>query len=114
MKKNNLKNLAILVAQEKVVSKKSCDFILKSLNRNNVKAFLYFYRNELQKKRAYVTTASGLSIKSMTYLKTLFKNKEIISTTDASVGAGIKISHNDFIVDYTFKGYLDYTIELLK
>src|SRR3990167_9008517 len=93
MKKNKLKNLAILFAKEKAASKKSCDFLLKSLNRRDVKIFLHFYRNELQKKRVYVTTASGLPIESMKSLKSLFKNKEIISNTNSTVGAGIMISH---------------------
>ena len=114
MKKNNLKNLAILIAKEKAVSKKSCDFILESLNRRNVKILLHFYRNEWQKKCAYVTTASGLSIESLNSLKNLFRGKEIISNTDSAVGAGIKIQQGDSIIDYTFKRYINDTIELLK
>ena len=114
MKKNNLKRLAELLAKEDTISKKAGDFILKSLNRKNVKIFLHFYENELEKKRAYVTSASKLSIESLNSLKELFKYKEIISNIDNAVGAGIKVRQADIIIDYTFKRYIDDTIELLK
>jgi len=114
MKKNNLKHLAELTAKEKTISKKTGDFILKSLNRKNVKIFLHFYRNELQKKRTYVTTASVLSSESLKSLKNLFKEKIIVSNIDSNVGAGIKVRQEDIIIDYTFKRYIDDTIELLK
>lgn len=114
MKKNNLKHLAILLAKEKTISKRNYDFVLKSLNRKGVKLFLYFYKNELQKKRAYITSASGLSIESMKNIRNIFKDKEIISNTDSSVGAGIRIQQGDSIIDYTFKRYINNAIELLK
>ena len=114
MKKNSLKHLAIMLSREKTVSKATYDFILKSLSRKNLKTFLYFYRDSLQKKRAYVTTASGLSIKSLNNLKILFKGKEIITNTDDSIGAGIRIQQGDSIIDYTFKRYINDTIEQLK
>lgn len=114
MKKNNLKQLAVLIAKENIISKKTSDFILKSLSRKNIKIFLHFYKNELQKKQVYVTTASRLSIGSLSTLKGLFRGKELILNIDAKVGAGIKVQQRDLITDYTFKRYIDDTIKLLK
>ena len=68
----------------------------------------------MQKERAYVTSASGLSIESMQNLKELFRGKEIISEIDENVGAGIRVRQKDIIIDYTFKRYIDDTIEQLK
>lgn len=113
MKKNNLKQLAMLIAKENIISKKTSDFIL-TLSRKNIKIFLHFYKNELQKKQAYITTASRLSMESLGTLKGLLKGKKLILNIDTAVGAGIKVQQADIITDYTFKRYIDDTIELLK
>ena len=113
MDKNKIRLLAKLTGKNRTISKEIGSFVL-DLNRKDLKIFLSNYRNSLQKNRAYATSASKLSAESSKKLAEIFKGKQLITAVDSSVGAGIMIKQDDSVVDFTFKKYINDTIEMLK
>jgi F0F1-type ATP synthase delta subunit len=59
-------------------------------------------------------TSGNLSTESLKSLKNIYKDKELIIEIDPTLGAGIKIREKDMITDFTFKKYIDQTIDSLK
>jgi len=112
--KQKIRKLAYIAAQEDVIPKDIEQYVLNYLGKQELKAFLSFYKNALNKKRVYVSTSSGISKESLKALKDQYKVKEIIEITDETLGAGIKLREDDMIVDFTFKKYINDTIEKLK
>jgi len=109
-----IKKLAIEAAKSDKIPADIGEFVLNYLGKQELKVFLRFYKNELDKKRIYVSSPSALSSASMTSLKNIYKQKDIIVDIDPTLGAGLKIQQNDTIVDFTFKKYINETIDELK
>lgn len=114
MRKAILKDLAKSCASSEKLSNKVVKYILDNLTKQDLKIFLSYYKTELDKKRVYVTASSTIDKDTMIALKNAYKGLDLEINYDKSVGAGIKIQQNDMIVDFTFKKYIEDTIEKLK
>lgn len=113
MRQDILKQLAKGCAIGKI-SNVTSKFILNKLSNKDLKTFTRYLRSELEKQRVYVTTSSQLTAMTKKTLVSAYKGKEIIEITDSTVGAGIKIQESDSIIDFTFKRYINDTINKLK
>lgn len=113
MRQDILKQLAKGCATGNI-SKVTTEFILNKLANSDLKIFTRFLRGELEKQRVYVTTSSQMTTATKKTLGFAYKGKEIIEIIDSTVGAGIKIQENDSIIDFTFKRYINDTINKLK
>lgn len=109
-----IKKLAQIASVEKTMPKDIEEYVLKVMTKHELKEFLRFYKGALQKRRVFVESSSELSHESLQSIHSLFKNKDIITSVDANLGAGIKIINDDIIIDFTFKKYINDTIEKLK
>lgn len=109
-----LKKLARIAAASKTVPADIEEFVLTCLNKMELKTFLNFYKNALAKERVYITSSQKVSDESMSQLKKMYADKEIVTVIDEELGAGIKLQHDDLVVDFTFKKYINDTIEKLK
>jgi F0F1-type ATP synthase delta subunit len=115
MNTEKLKKLAEISAKEKTIPEDIRRFLLTQLNKNDLKIFLRHYKNVLRNKRVYVTSSDNLSKDQQTNLKKSYPEKDLIFTTDSTIGAGIKIQDNDTIFDLTFKKHItDMIGELTK
>ncbi len=114
MKKKVITQLAISCANSDKLSKKVIDFVLFNLTKGELKFFLREYKTAISKKRVYITASSSLNKETMSFLKSMYKNFGLEVNYDKTLGAGIKIQQNDMIMDFTFKKYLEDTIEKLK
>ena len=112
MKKDRIKKIAKLVAENGKVSKEIANFILK-LKRSELKIFVKFYNLELKKTTVYIESASALSKIDTDDIKNIFKGKRIIQSVDKSLGAGIKVTDGDNIIDFSLKKYINDTVDLL-
>lgn len=112
--KQKIRKLAQMAASEKVIPADIEKFVLEYLGKQDLKTFLTFYKNALQKKRVFVSAASEISKDSLKALRDQYKGKEVIELTDSTLGAGIKIVEDDMVVDFTFKKYINDTVEKLK
>ncbi len=113
-KDQKLKNLAEIAAKNDRIPNDISNYIFTFLSKQELKIFLGFYKNALDKKRVYITTSGNLSTESLKSLKNIYKDKELIIEIDPTLGAGIKIREKDMITDFTFKKYIDQTIDSLK
>lgn len=115
MKKKNkiLKKIAISLIREKKIDKETIKTLL-SLDKESLKAVLFFYKALLSKQRVYVASASPLSKELIKELEEIYPDREIQITIDESLGAGIKIEKDDTITDFTFKKSITDIIEDLN
>lgn len=112
--KQKIRKLAHIAADTKTIPADIQEFVLKYLGKQELKTFLAFYKNALNKKRIYVSSSDNLSADSLKMLKDIYTGKEIVELHDESLGAGLKIVNDDMVVDFTFKKYINDTIEKLK
>ena len=113
-KEQKIKQLAILASQSNTIPEDVSSYVINYLSKQDLKMFMRFYKNELDKKRIYVYSPENLSENNMKTLKNLYEKKDIMLVIDSTLGAGLKIRQNDTIVDFTFKKYINDTIDTLK
>lgn len=113
MQKKIIKTLAKSLAKENLFSSNVVTFILK-LGRDDLKYFLSNYKLGLKKNTVSVTSASEITSENLKEINQIYKNKRVIKKTDPRLGAGIKIEESDNIIDFTFKKYINDTIQMLK
>lgn len=112
--KQKLKKLAQIAAASKVIPSDIEEFVLKCLNKQELKTFLHYFKSELSKQRVYVASATPISSEIASQIKKMYADKELINHIDEDLGAGIRLQHDDLVVDFTFKKYINDTIEKLK
>ncbi len=112
--KQKIKKLAQLAAGNDSIPADIEQFVLEVLTKQELKDFLRNYKSALDKKRVYIATSTDIPKSEITKLLPQFKDKELILSTDKALGGGIRIKQNDTITDFTFKKYIDDTIEKLK
>lgn len=112
--KQKIKRLAQMAAENDTIPQDIEKFVLEVLTKQELKDFLRNYKNSLDKKRVYISTSTKIERNEISKLLPQFKNKELILTIDETLGGGIKIKQDDTIIDFTFKKYIDDTIEKLK
>lgn len=113
MRRSNIKKLAESFASVDKISNNSAKFVLSNLSKEELKVFLSFYKVFLDRRRVYITSSSDIDRATMNNLKSIYKNYSLNVNVDKNLGAGIKIQHADMITDFTFKKYLEDTIEKL-
>lgn len=113
MTEKRLRALAYSIAQFGL-DKKTADFVMQKLNKKQLKSFVMYYKKALAKQTIAVTSAGELSGAHMDELKQRYKNMKLHIEIDPSLGAGIKIRHDDTIIDFTFKKYINDTIAKLN
>lgn len=109
-----LKKLAKIAAEESKIPQDIEKFVLTKLNKQELKAFLNYYKSFLSKKRVFITSSQEISKETLSHISQMYKDNDIITLIDPSVGAGIKLQHDDLVVDFTFLKYINDTIDKLK
>jgi F0F1-type ATP synthase delta subunit len=112
--KQKIKKIAQLAAMSDTIPQDIERYVLEVLTKQELKDFLRSYKNALDKKRVYISTSTSLTKNEVAKLLPQFTDKELILTTDETLGGGIKIKQDDTIMDFTFKKYINDTIEKLK
>lgn len=114
LNKNKIKKLAIIAANESKIPEDIQEFVLKNLEKSELKQFLKIFKSEIDKKRVYITSAKQLSDENLKELRQMYKADELVTNLDNNLGAGLKLRKHDIIVDFTFKKYINDTIDELK
>lgn len=109
-----IKKLAIIAASSSSIPEDIKSYVLTILGKKELKTFLSYYRRALDKKRVYITSSNEISSEMMKELKSIFDEKDIMTSIDPTVGGGLKLIEDDMVVDFTFKKYINDTIEKLK
>lgn len=109
-----IKKLAQIAAEKSEVPKDIEKFVLTKMSKKELKDFLRYFRLELDRKRVYIVSSDEISKENMSILKKQYLDKEIIESLDQTIGGGIKIKDNDMVIDFSFKSYINDTIEKIK
>ncbi len=113
MKAQDLKQLAILISEQKHIDNKVLDYIMKKLQLTDLRLFKKYLDQEIIKKKIFVETAT-VSQGLQTDLQHLFPDKVIEITENQSLGAGLKIVDQDNHYDLSVRNRIDSIIESLK
>ena len=87
--KQKIKKLAMIAAKEKKIPSDIEEYVLKHMDKQELKDFLVFYKNALSKERVYVFSANSISSTNMDILKNHYNDRELIFETDETLGACI-------------------------
>lgn len=112
--KQKNKKLAQIAAENDTIPADIEKFVLEVLTKQELKDFLRNYKRALDKKRVYVTTSTEITKAEIANLLPQYKTRELILTTDNTLGGGIRVKQDDTVTDFTFKKYIEDTIEKLK
>lgn len=80
--------------------------LLERLTRSQLKEFLSALRQELKRRRVYVTVAGDPEPGVATAVEGQYPGRDVGVTKDEALGAGVRISAGDDIVDASIRGYI--------
>lgn len=81
-------------------------WVLENLTRSQLKAYLAALRRELRRRRVYVELSGGSANEVGGELGERYPDRELAISRDESLGAGVRVSAGDDIVDASIRGYL--------
>jgi F0F1-type ATP synthase delta subunit len=113
MRTQDLKQLAILISEQKHIDNKVLDYIMKKLQLSDLKLFKKYLDQEITKKKIFVETATD-SKALQSDLQHIFPDKVIEISKNESLGAGLKIVDQDNHYDLSVRNRIDQIIENLK
>ena len=114
MIQQKIKKLATITASNKIIPADIEEYVLNFLTKQDLKMFMQSYKLELEKKRVYISTPTELSESELSLIKNMYKDKDIITSVEKDLGAGIKLRQNDTVIDFTVKSFINDTVDALK
>ena len=80
--------------------------LLERLTRTQLKGFLSALRRELKRKLVYVSVAGQPDAGVASAVEQQYPGRDVGVTRDESLGAGVRISAGDDIMDASIRGYI--------
>lgn len=81
-------------------------WLLENLTRSQLKAYLAAFRRELRRRRVYVALSGGEESEVGGEIGERYPGRDLAISRDETLGAGVKVSAGDDIVDASVTGYL--------
>jgi hypothetical protein len=88
------------------VNEEVAAMLLERLTRSQLKRFLVALRQELKRRRVYVTVAGEPDPSVAPAVGEQYPGRDIGVEQDETLGAGVRISAGDDIVDASIRGYI--------
>jgi hypothetical protein len=88
------------------VNEEVAAMLLDRLTRSQLKQFLVALRQELKRRRVYVTVAGKPDPSVAPAVGEQYPGRDIGVEQDETLGAGVRISAGDDIVDASIRGYI--------
>lgn len=108
-----LKQLARLVVEEKVDTKK-VESIVAKLADKDLKVFLKFLKQAIARNTVTVASADSITKEVALYFEKKYIGKRIVYSQNEELGAGVVVKIDDDVYDYTVRNYLATTIANLE
>ena len=86
-------------------------WVLQNLSRSQLKAYLSALRREMRRRRVYVSVSGGQEAEVSGQIGERYPGRELSVSKDDRLGAGVKVSAGDDIVDASVQGYLRELLE---
>ena len=114
MTKDLIKKLARATIRNWRIDSKVAKYVLSFLNRKELIVYLAALKKVIYENSARVISKEELSINTKKSIKSKFKDRAVFFEQDKALSEGIKIIMDDSVIDFTFKGYVNNTLEQLK
>ena len=95
MQKSQLKNLVQYSYNNGRLDESAVETIADKLERKELKAYLRLLKQEQQKKEVIVIAAQELTNEEKQKLESLYPEKRVVYSIDASMISGVKVIEND-------------------
>ncbi len=86
-------------------------WVLQNLSRSQLKSYLSALRREMRRRRVFVALSGGKESEVGGQIGERYPGKELSVYRDDALGAGVKVSAGDDIMDASVKGYLRKLLE---
>jgi hypothetical protein len=96
----------LALTAEGEVNEEVAAMLLDRLSRSQLKRFLVALRQELKRRRVYVTVAGAPDASVAPAIGEQYPGRDVGVETDETLGAGVRISAGDDIVDASIRGYI--------
>ncbi len=106
--------VALVLAPDGQVSDSAAAALLAGLSRSDLKRFLVALRTELKKRVVQVAVAGRKDSSMDETIARAYPGRRLDVETDESLGAGVKVSAGDDVVDASVHGYIREMIEELR
>jgi F0F1-type ATP synthase delta subunit len=105
--------VALALTAEGEVREEVASQLLQNLSRSQLKEFLAALRGEMKRRQVHITLAGKADDAAGASLEKSYPGRELTLVQDAALGAGVRISAGDDIVDASMRGYIREIIEEL-
>jgi hypothetical protein len=105
--------VALALSPDGQVNEEVAARLLSQLSRSDLKRFLFALRMELKKRFVQVTVAGQAGAALAQAVARSWPGRRLDLHSDDSLGAGVKVSAGDDIVDASVNGYIREMIEEL-
>lgn len=114
MNKKLIKTLAQQTIQGTTVNSRLAEFVLSNLSKADLKTYLFYLRKAIKQHTVYITSPNALGESDQKTLSEKFPGKMVQFSSDAALGAGLKIQNGDNVLDTSIHGVLKNVFNQLK
>ena len=114
MNNDQIKKLAVATFRLGKIEPKVAKYVLSKLSRKELIEYLARLKKVVYENSVRVVSAEELSVKTVQSIRTKFKDKSVFFEQDKTLSEGIKIIIGDSVIDRSFSGYINNTLEQLK
>jgi F0F1-type ATP synthase delta subunit len=93
------------------VNQEVASLVLENLTRSQLKFYLSALRREMRRRRVYVALSGGKESEVSGTISERYPGRELSISREDGLGAGVKVSAGDDIVDASVQGYLKELLE---
>ncbi len=93
------------------INEEVASWALANLTRSQLKAYLSALRREMRRRRVYVAISGGKESDVSGAIGERYPGRELALSRDEGLGAGVRVSAGDDIMDASVKGYLHELLE---
>jgi hypothetical protein len=97
---------ALTFTPEGEINEMVASLVLSNLSRSQLKSYLAALRREMRRRRVYVALSGGTASEVGGAIGERYPGRELAVYRDDGLGAGVKISAGDDIMDASVMGYL--------
>ena len=114
MSNDRIKKLARITIRNTMINPKVTKYVLFKLNRKELIIYLAAFKKVIYGNSLRVVSREELPTKTKQSIKSRFKDRVVFFEQDEDLSDGIKIIMDDSVIDLTFNGYINNTLEQLK
>ena len=93
------------------INEEVASWVLAALTRSQLKEYLSALRREMRRRRVYVAMSGGKESDVAGTIGERYPGRDLAVYRDEGLGAGVRVSAGDDIVDASVKGYLHELLE---